>query len=393
MRNDFVAGHALRGVTLFVLGIVRLAFTSAAPADDAPSLNTLLQPFVAKHELAGAVAVVADRNQILALEMVGFSDVSLHKPMTKDAMFWIASQSKPMTATAVMMLVDEGRISLDDAVETHLPEFKGQMVVTEKSDDQVTLQRPVRPVTIRDILSHMSGLPFRSAIEEPTLDGLPLRVAVQSYAMTSLQTQPGTRYQYSNAGINTAARILEVLSGMPYEDFMQQRLFNPLGMKDTTFWPNEEQVTRIAKSYRPNPEKEDLIEIPVSQLTYPLNNRTQRFPMPAGGLFSTATDTAIFCQMLLNGGEWNGRQIISKAALKELSSRQTPGSVKESYGLGFALSPDGFGHGGAQATSMHVYPEEGIVIVWMVQHAGFPGEGARAQGVFRNWATSRSWAN
>jgi CubicO group peptidase (beta-lactamase class C family) len=235
----------------------------------------------------------------------------------------------------------------------------------------------------------MSGLPFKSAIEEPTLDGLPLAAAVRSYAMTPLQTEPGTHYQYSNAGINTAARILEVVTRMKYEDFMQQRLFDPLGMTDTTFWPNDEQVQRLAKSYRPDDTKANLVEFPVTQLTYPLTDRTRRFPMPAGGLFSTAKDTGLFCQMLLNSGELNGRRYLSEASFKALSKRQTPESVNESYGFGLTVGPDWFGHGGAYATNMEIRPHKGLVIVWMVQHGGFPGDGAKAQSIFKNWVLER----
>ena len=357
-----------------------------AVADDPASATAVLQPYVDKHELAGAVATAATRDKVALTDVVGFEDIAAGKKMTPESMFWIASQSKSMTATAVMMLVDEGKIALDDPVEKHLSEFKGQMVVAGKDDEHVVLRKPVHPITIREVLSHMSGLPFSSAIEKPTLDGLPLAAAVRSYAMTPLQTEPGTHYQYSNAGINTAARVLEVVSGMKYEDFMQQRLFDPLGMKDTTFWLNEQQAQRLAKSYRPDAAKANLAEIQIGQLIYPLTDRTQRFPMPAGGLFSTARDTTIFCQMLLNGGEFNGKRYISEAAMHELSKRQTPETVKESYGLGFSVGGDFFGHGGAHATNMEIRPSEGIVLVWMVQHAGFPGEGGSAQGVFRNQA-------
>jgi len=358
-------------------------------AEAPASITALLKPFVEKHELAGAVALVADKDQVLSVEAVGFADIDGKKAMKTDTMFWIASQSKAMTATAVMMLVDEGKIALDDPVEKYLPEFRGQMVVAEKDNYHILLRKPTHPITIREVLSHMSGLPFKSAIEEPTLDGLPLAAAVRSYAMTPLQTEPGTHYQYSNAGINTASRILEVVSGIEYEDFMQQRLFDPLGMTDTTFWPTEEQMHRIAKSYRPDAAKSNLVEISIDQLIYPLTDKTHRFPMPAGGLFSTAKDTALFCRMLLNGGKLNGRRYLSKAAFEELTKRQTPESVKESYGFGLAVGADWFGHGGAFATNMEIRPAKELVIIWMVQHNGFPGNGANAQRVFRNWAMER----
>lgn len=351
-----------------------------------PMLAPRLEPFVDRHELAGAVALVADREKILYVQAVGHADIASDREMMPNTMFWIASQSKPMTAAAVLMLVDEGKIALDDPVEKHLPEFRGQMVIAEKRQDQLLLRKPSHSITIREVLNHTSGLPFKSMVEEPTLDGLPLAAATRSYAMMPLQTEPGTHYQYSNAGINTAARIIEVKTGMKYEDFMQQRLFDPLGMKDTTFWPNEEQLSRLAKSYRPDASKTNLVESPISQLIYPLSDRARRFPMPAGGLFSTARDTATFCQMLLNNGEWNDRRYLSDAAVKELTKRQTPETVKESYGLGFAVGPGSFGHGGAHATNMEVHPGKNLVLVWMVQHAGFPGDGAKAQGVFKDWA-------
>ena len=368
---------------------VAAAVVSPLRAEPSATVAPLLQPFVDRHELAGAVALVINPERVLDVECVGFADIAAQKPMTPDTLFWIASQTKAMTATAVLMLVDEGKIALDDAVEKYLPEFRGQLMVAGAEGGKPVLRAPSRPITIRDVLSHMSGLPFQSAIEKPTLDGLPLAAAVRSYAKTPLQWEPGTRYQYSNAGINTAARILEVVSGMPYERFLQRRLLGPLGMKDTTFWPTEKQARRIAKSYRPDASQTGLGEFPISQLIYPLSDRKHRYPMPAGGLFSTAADTAKFCQMLLNGGDLNGRRYLSKAAFAELTKRQTPTSVNESYGFGLSVGTDNFGHGGAHATGMEIRPGDGYAVVWMVQHGGFPGDGGKAQGVFKQWAHDR----
>lgn len=373
--------------TRFLLSLAAAFFVAAPALAEAPkSSAALLQPFVDRHELAGAVALVADKDKVVSVETVGFADIETGQAMKPDSVFWIASQSKGITAAAVMMLVDEGKIALDDPVEKYLPEFREQMVIAGKDGDKIILKNPSHPITIRETLCHVSGLPFRSDVEQPTLDALPLADAVRSYAKTPLQTEPGTHYQYSNAGINTAARIIEVVTGQKYEDFMDDRLFKPLGMNDTTFWPNEGQIARLAKSYRPNATKDGLVEFPFGQLQYPLNDRSKRFPMPAGGLFSTAHDTALFCQMLLNGGELNGKRYLSEAAFRELTTRQTPESIKNSYGLGLAVGPDWFGHGGAHATNMEIRPSKGIVMIWMVQHGGFPGDGKNAQGVFKNWA-------
>ena len=154
-----------------------------------------------------------------------------------------------------------------------------------------------------------------------------------------LQFQPDTKYLYTRTkGINTAGRIIEVVSRKKYEDFLNERLFKPLGMKDTTFWPDASQVARIAKSYRGNKDKSDIEETPVGQLRYPLDDHQNRFPMPAGGLFSTAADVGRFGQMLLNGGQLDGKRYLSEAAVKQMTTKQTPEAVKSNYGFGYAVN-------------------------------------------------------
>ena len=359
-------------------------FASASLFAETPNkpIAAALQPFVDRHELAGAVTLVATKDKVLDVETVGWADIAAKKPMHADAVMWIASMSKGITAAALMILVDEGKVKLDDPVEKYLPEFKGQMVVAEKDGYHVLLKKPKHPITIRNVLSHTSGLPFKAAVEEPTLDMLPLATAVKAHAASALMFEPDSKYQYSNAGINTAGRIIEVVSGMSYEDFMDKRLFDPLGMKDTTFWPNDEQVSRLAKSYKPNATKNDLEETTITQLKYPLQDR-RRQPMPGGGLFSTAADVAVFCQMLMNGGKHQGKPIISEASVKEMTSRQTAPELKESYGFGLQVGQGSFGHGGAFATNMTVDLEHGIITVFMVQHAGFPGKGKDSGGAFK----------
>jgi CubicO group peptidase (beta-lactamase class C family) len=302
--------------------------------------------------------------------------------------FWIASMSKGMTAAALMMLVDEGKVNVDDPVEKYLPEFRGQMVVVEQDDAHMLLKKPGHPITVRNILSHTSGLPFKSRIEGK-IDALSLREAVMSYALSPLQFQPGSKYSYSNAGINTAGRIVEVVSGEPYEKFMHDRLFQPLGMKNTTFWPTTRQVARLAKSYKPNAEKTGLVETSIEALTYPLSDNHNRYPVPAGGLFSTAEDVAHFCQMLLNDGEYAGKRILSEASVKQMTSKQTGVLVEKSYGFGIDVpsTPEGgFGHNGAYKTDMWIYPNRHIITVFMVQHAGFPGNGGRSEDTFKEAA-------
>lgn len=371
----------IRASLLSLLGFVLLSGPVLLSAAE-PSPAAALKPLVENGSLAGAVTAVATKDKVVSLESVGFMDVTAKQAMRNDCIFWIASMSKPITGAGLMILVDEGKVSLDDPIEKFLPEFKGLWVSAEQDAEHVLLKKPARLITVRDVMSHTSGMPFKSAMETPTLDGLPLKDAVRSYAMTPLMHQPGTKYAYSNAGINTGARIIEVVTGQSYEDFMDQRLFKPLGMKDTTFWPNEEQVSRLAKPYKPSADKTKLEETTIGQLTYPLSRRDNRYPMPAGGLFSTATDCATICQMVLNGGELNGKRYLSEAAIKAMTSKQTGDAVKDGYGVGWSTNGATFGHGGALSTNMSIDSQRGLITVFLVQHAGFPGEGNKSQGAF-----------
>ncbi|MBL9130295.1 MAG: beta-lactamase family protein [Verrucomicrobiaceae bacterium] len=369
------------------LALLFFIFLTSVHAETPRPISAALQPFVDDKVLAGAVTLVADKDKVLDVTTVGWADIAAKKPMKKDTMFWIASMSKPITGAAFMMLVDEGKVSLDDPVEKYLPEFKGQMIKVKEGENMV-LKAPKHPITVRNVLSHTSGLPFKSDAENPTLDMLPLRVAVFSYASQTLDFEPDTKYQYSNAGINTAARIMEVVTGMSYEDFMQKRVFDPLGMKDTTFWPGEAQEKRVALSYKPNADKSDIEAFPISQLHYPLHERVRK-PMPAGGLFSTAADVAKFCQMLLRGGELGGKRYLSAAAIKQIMTKQTAEGLNP-YSLGFALTGDSYGHGGAHATNMSIDPVKGLVTVFMVQHSGWRNDsGKTILPAFKNAAYAR----
>jgi CubicO group peptidase (beta-lactamase class C family) len=340
-----------------------------------------------QHIFSGAVSLIATKDRILNLQAVGLADIANQTPMRTNDIFWIASMSKAITASAMMMLVDEGKVKLDDPVEKYLPEFNGQVVrfAVQPSTQSATAPRSDpnakvavssvgarvpedHPITIREIMSHTAGLPFSSTIEHGILDTRPLRDAVAQYGRESLILQPGTQYRYANEGLNTAGRIIEVVSGMPYETFLQKRIFDPLGMVDTTFWPTPEQIARIPKSYKSDGHG-GLVEIAIDQLTYPLDGHSNRFPMPAGGLFSTAADMMRFCQMLLNDGTFDGKRLLSAEAVHSMATKETPGIVKQPYGFGLSIGPDEFGHGGAYKTDMTVDTKHGLVIIFMVQKA------------------------
>jgi CubicO group peptidase (beta-lactamase class C family) len=352
---------------------------NAVPSRHPDPIQSYLQPLVSNHTLAGAVTLVATRDRVMYLQGVGYRELADQAPMPPNAMFWIASTSKPMTATALMMLVDEGKVHLDDPVEKYLPEFHGQMVRVTSEDKKQNgsaslpsshLVPANHPIQVREILSHTSGLPFKSAAQPGALDTMSLKDSVRSFAAEPLIFQPGTDYKYSNEGLDTAARIIEVVSGMPYEKFMQKRLFKPLEMKDTTFWPNAQQLRRLAQTYKLDSKTKELVEVPINQLTYPLNDRKNRYPMPAGGLFSTATDVSKFCQMILNGGTLHGKRYISPESLHAMTSVQNGGMEKRDYGFGWSISKNGFGHGGAFNNAMEIDATTGRILIFMVQQDG-----------------------
>ena len=308
-----------------------------------PTFTLKVQPFVENHSLAGAVILFADKDRVLDCEEVGYADLEAKKPIQKNNLFWIASVTKPVTRAAILILADEGKVNLDDPVEKYLPEFKGQQVMGEDG----VLKPPGHPFTIKEAMYHKAGLPFMSKKEKAIghLDTLPLKEAVRTYAEEPLQYDPGTKTVYANAGLNTVGRIIEVVSGMPYEQFLDERLFKPLGMKDTTFWPSGEQLGRIAKAYHFDTKQNALVSGSFGQLTYPLDDHAKRYPMPAGGLYSTADDLAKFGQLALNNGVCGGNRILSEKAIAE----------------------NGFSHGGASGVQYSVDRTKGFILIWLVQ--------------------------
>ena len=379
--------HRLRRFAFLVLLTVAgwIGENTFARDAQAAKLAPVLQPFVESHALAGAVVLVADKDKVLDVEAVGWADIAAKKPMRTDSVFWIASQSKPISAVALMILVDEGKVNVDDPVEKYLPEFKGQQVNVSADPAKPEFKVPRHPILVREVLSHTSGLPFKTAIEGPTLDILSLEVRVKSYANEPLLFEPGTKSKYANAGINTAGRIVEVVSGMLFEKFLDERIFQPLGMTDTTFYPNKNQIERLAKSYKPNAAKDGIEETPIGQLKYPLDDPERR-PMPAGGLFSTANDLSIFYRMMANGGTFNGKRILSEKSVKTMTSDQS-GEANSHYGFGFGTEGKSFTHGGAYGTNSRFDIERKLITVFLVQHAGWIGNGKEALHEFQKAAT------
>src|SRR5258707_11920394 len=275
--------------------------------------------------------------------------------------------SKMFVGASIMMLADEGKVSLDDPVTKFIPQLEKWMVVEEKDQSHVLLKALVRPVTVRHVLSHTSGLTGSSELQQVTgSDSTPLKARALSSVTGPLQWQPGDKYAYGNQGMNIAARIVEIVSGMPYEDFLEQRFFDPLGMQETTFWPTEAQVARLAGAYGPNKEKNGYARGGLGYLTKPLGDRMHRFPEAGGGLFSTTHDIFRYGLMLANDGELDGRRYLSHAAMEELRTEQT-GSTKVNYSLGYHLRNGMFGHDGAYGTDLSVNPKTGLIAIFMEQ--------------------------
>lgn len=345
-----------------------------------------MSQFVESNVVSGVVTLVARHGEIVALDAVGHSDLSTRRKMRTDDLFWIASMTKPMAAVAVLMLQDEGKLSVNDPVQKYLPEFTNQWMVASRSATNMALVRAPRAILISDLLTHTSGL---GDVPAPRGD-CSLAELVMAYAREPLKFPPGSKWEYCNSGINVLGRIVEVVSGMPFAEFLQKRLFNPLDMDDTTFWPSASQAKRLAKSYQAG-EDGALKEVRISFIKGPLPDR-KRTPFPSGGLFSTARDVSQFYQMMLNGGTYGGKRLLSREAVAQMTRTQT-GDIKTgfvdgmSWGYGFAvvkepkgitrmLSPGTFGHGGAYGTQSWADPKKDLILILMFQWARVPNADA-----------------
>ena len=368
--------------------ILALSATLSASAEEPklPGVGAAMQEMIAKNEVAGAVTAVVTKNKILHFETTGYADVAAKRPMAPDTLFWIASMTKPITGAAILMLQDEGKLHVSDPVAKYLPEFANLKTPSGKPAN----------LTIAQMLTHTSGL--GEATGPAAQQAKTLADLVPIWLAAPMKYEPGERWQYTQSGINAAGRIVEVVSGMTFDAFLQKRLFDPLGMKHTTFYIGEPQRARLATAYAKNKETGALEPVPPR----PEFGPRDRPPQGNGGLYSTAPDYVRFCQMLLNGGTLDGRRYLSAAAMKLFTTPQTGdlptgffqndtyGNRGTNYGWGIAtcilrtphegvaamLSPGTYGHGGAWGTQAWIDPVKGVAYVLMVQRSNFPNSDA-----------------
>ncbi len=356
-------------------------------------ITAMIERRIAAGDITGAVAIVGRRGRVAHHVAHGVMDLDSKQPMTPQAMFRIASMTKPVVTVAVMMLIEEGKLHLNDPVARYIPEF---------SNLQVAVARPAagrgagagnppdfyrvpaaRAVTIKDLLTHVSGLGSGAMgnsdiAKVARKDGETLAQYIPRLGGTALEFQPGSRWTYSpGAGFETLGRIVEIASATPLDQFVRRHIFDPLGAPDITFWPTDAQRPRVASVYTRGPQGLAKAQMPNDTMSRNVYFRG------SGGLYSTAEDYAAFGLMLANGGALGATRVISRKSVEMLSAVHVPDSLPgrpagEGYGLGVRvvtdhaargtlLSNGSYGWSGAQGTHFFVDPKEQLVGILMVQ--------------------------
>ncbi len=330
------------------------------------SISTAIKPYVEQGVFPGLISVTADKDGKLTVETAGWSDIESRTPMTMDSVFWIASMTKGIVSAGLLILVDEGLVDLDAPVETYLPEF-GNVRVAEEGENGTTLLRaPKSKQTVRQVMCHMGGLRFITpTMDRYGIDVFPARALATSMVDVPLFADPGTQFSYSNLGIDIGAAIIEAVTGFPFEEFLQKRIFDPLQMCDTSFWLTEEQNERLVTPYKVLDGR--CIPDTNTALRYPFTDRQHRFAEGGGGLFSTPRDTIKFYQMIAGKGQFRGKRILSEKAVEMMAVKQTPDGIDESYSVGMWTDGEWIWHGGALGTEGRANIKTGEARIYMVQ--------------------------
>jgi CubicO group peptidase (beta-lactamase class C family) len=358
----------------------------------------MIQRRIAAGDLAGAVVAVARKGRVAYVNAQGVMDLDTKQPMSSSSMFRIASMTKPVVGVGIMMMVEEGKLRINDPVSRYIPEFRNMKVAVAQTatagrgagaagapsaGPQFYTVPAQREITIKDLLTHVSGLgsgPMSNSDIDKVArkDGETLAQYIPRLGGTALEFQPGSRWTYSpGAGFETLGRIIEIASGMPLDRFFRTRIFDPLGMKDITFWPTDAQMPRVATVYSRTPAGLTKQVMPNDTMSRNVYFRG------SGGLYSTAEDYLPLGIMLAGGGEMNGKRLLSRKTVEMMSAAHVPDTLPgrpagEGYGLcvrvvtnhaarGTMLSDGTFGWTGAQGTHFFVDPKEELTAVLMVQ--------------------------
>jgi CubicO group peptidase (beta-lactamase class C family) len=354
-----------------------------------PRIAAALQRHIDAGQLAGAITLVARKGKVVHFETHGWADLESKRPMKRDTLFRMASTTKPVTSVAILLLMEEGKLRLTDPVSRFIPEFKEMKVAAAKpGSEEIDLVPAKRQITIRDLLTHTSGLGSGGAgakegakVLRSRKPGDTLADAIPRLGAVPLDFQPGTQWRYSGgAGFDVLARIVEIASGQTFDRFLQERLFDPLGMKDTFFVVPDDRRPRLASIYRGSAKGLEKLEVPgfLASKTYFSG---------AGGLTSSAEDYARFSLMLAGGGQLQGKRLLSPRTVRLLGSNHV-GTLfggqlgRPPQGLGFGLgvevvqdavtagwrrSNGSYGWDGAFGTIFEIDPREQMICVLMMQ--------------------------
>jgi CubicO group peptidase (beta-lactamase class C family) len=362
----------------------------------------LNQRYIRPKKISGTLTLVARHGKVAYLSPQGLMDIERHKVMTEDTIFRIYSMTKPITSVALMMLYEEGYFQLNDQVYKYIPEWRNLRVYDSGNHPLFLTTEPERPMTIRDLMTHTSGLTY-GFMERTNVDaayrkldigvlggGSTLRKMIEKLTTLPLEFSPGTKWNYS-VSTDVLGYLVEVMSGMPFNEFLKTRIFDPLKMGDTDFQVPPEKIGRFAANYSRQPDKTMKLEDDPGHSTY---SKPPTFFSGGGGLVSTAADYYRFCQMLLNGGELDGVRILGRKTIELMTMNHLPGGKNLSelsvstftqiategngFGLGFSVhlgsnqsqvigSVGEYAWGGAASTAFWIDPVEDLIVIFLTQ--------------------------
>jgi CubicO group peptidase (beta-lactamase class C family) len=363
-------------------------------------LSDGMKSLVVQGRLAGAVTMVARHGKLIEFEATGKRDIAANLPMQTDTIFRIYSMSKPITGVAMMMLLEEGKWQLNDPVAKYIPEFADLKVYATDANGNMVLKDQVHPVTMRELMSHTGGFTYGYFSNTP-VDKLQreadvlnvnntLEEMIKRVAKLPLSAQPGSEWHYS-ISTDIQGYIVQKLSGMPFEEFLEKRIFKPLNMVDTGFYVPAEKLKRLAEFYSYG--KDGQMEVVRGGLNHDFSAKPA-LASGGGGLVSTATDYMRFCQMLLNGGKLDGVRLLSPRGVELMRMNVLPSAMPTlspgaGFGLDFAVYTDvaaaggyygkgTFYWGGAAGTWFWIDPTDDLIVIGMIQQVAGTGAAAVA---------------